>query len=115
MLPEIVLILTACASNAVEQQPAAASSGDGNAVAITGIDSQGVRTGTSVRALVDCTNPPETPQVEQDAEDLYGTPPVRDPWARSTRPRTSAFLGVMPLLGPRTTASDGAGPQGCNR
>jgi phospholipid-binding lipoprotein MlaA len=69
-----------------ENLPALAVRPDGHIVTVAGIDSRAVGADASVQTLSDRAHPPETlAQMEQDAEDLYGTPPVRDPWEKFNR------------------------------
>ena len=83
VLTAIVLATSACAGNAVKQQPAAASSEaqPASRALVAGSNSQAAHHDPSVNASIDGAHPAATmTQAEQDAVDLYGTPPVRDPW-----------------------------------
>ena len=76
--------------------PVFAPNSDRNtAIAVAGIDSQSARTEPSINASTDSLHPNETmTQAEQDAEDLYGTPPVRDPWEGFNR-KMHGFNNVL--------------------
>lgn len=149
VLTAIALATSACASSAVKQQPAAASSeaqptywtlvasstearqpatpteppplqtespathlssGDGDRdghahVAVTGRNSQAARNGSSAQASIDSAHPTATiAQAEQDAEDLYGTPPVSDPWEGFNR-KMHGFNNVLDRLVLRPVAA----------
>ncbi|HEI6885742.1 TPA: VacJ family lipoprotein [Yersinia enterocolitica] len=149
VLTAIALATSACASNAVKQQPAAASSEaqptywalvasstearqpatpteplplqtespaahlssrdgdrDGHAhVAVAGHNSQAARNGSSAQASIDSAHPTATiTQAEQDAEDLYGTPPVSDPWEGFNR-KMHGFNNVLDRLVLRPVAA----------
>lgn len=93
MLLAIVLAAGANADDVVGQPPATASGGT-QSVSVTGIDPRDIHADTPVNALIDGTHPSGTPQVEQDAEELYGTPPVRDPWEGFNR-RMHGFNNVL--------------------
>ena len=82
VLTAIVLATSACASNAVKQQPAASSEAQpASRTLAAGSNSQAVHHAPFVNASIDGAHPAATmTQAEQDAVDLYGTPPVRDPW-----------------------------------
>ncbi len=65
-----------------ENPPAHLPSRDGHAdVSATGANSQAPRNKPSAQTSVDSAHPAATMMpAEQDADDLYGMPPVRDPW-----------------------------------
>lgn len=133
VLAAIVLVTSACASNAAKQQSAVTgeaqsasgslvassteairpttpvkppllrsdnfpdqeSSEDINAIAVSVIDSKVVSTNTPDQIASGSTDPSHTTkQAEQDAEDLYGTPPVRDPWEGFNR-KMHGFNNVL--------------------
>jgi len=88
MLMAIVIASGAKAEDVVGQEPAAASQG-----------AQSVAPGRIGAAppasdLIEDAGASDIPQVEQDVEELYGSPPVRDPWEGFNR-RMHGFNNVL--------------------